>query len=124
ATDPWPVIRDTVAPTPAAISRARAATHEVCTAWDLRSLEKAAQSVMTELVTNAITHAGTRIELTWTRADQVLYLPVTEEDPGRPHRRFDEDGGYGIALVDAFSARWEVLPRPVGKTVWAALRLR
>jgi hypothetical protein len=31
----------------------------------------------------------------------------------------DDQSGRGLALIDAFTARWGVEPCVVGKTVWA-----
>jgi anti-sigma regulatory factor (Ser/Thr protein kinase) len=90
--------------------------------------------VVTELVTNAVRHSGSRVTLAVTLEEGRLLLEVTDEAPGRPTLRdpgWESTGGRGLLLVQAVSTRWGVRPADsgaehqatagAGKVVWAEL---
>jgi anti-sigma regulatory factor (Ser/Thr protein kinase) len=90
--------------------------------------------VVTELVTNAVRHGGSRVTLAVTLAEGRLLLEVADEAPGRPTVRdpgWESTGGRGLLLVQAVSTRWGVRPADpgaapeaaagAGKVVWAEL---
>jgi anti-sigma regulatory factor (Ser/Thr protein kinase)/anti-anti-sigma regulatory factor len=87
-----------------------------------------AQLVASELVTNAVVHAGTPIQLTLRLLAPLLHIAV--RDSGQGHVRMsglvDEsaESGRGLVLVDALSAAWGSFVPPIGKVVWAAIRVR
>jgi anti-sigma regulatory factor (Ser/Thr protein kinase)/anti-anti-sigma regulatory factor len=87
-----------------------------------------AQLVASELVTNAVVHAGTPIQLTLRLLTPLLHIAV--RDSGQGHVRIsgtvDEtaENGRGLVLVDALSAAWGSFVPPIGKVVWAAIRVR
>ncbi|MFI5615972.1 ATP-binding protein [Streptomyces sp. NPDC051567] len=84
---------------------------------------------VSELVSNVIVHVGegTPVTLVITRtAAGRTRVEVTDPDPRVwpvLRQATDEDeGGRGLALLDAVAARWGVFPGPyTGKTVWAEL---
>lgn len=84
--------------------------------------------VTSELVTNAVMHAGTESELEVLRRPDEVELRVTDGDDRLPARRALVGltaQGRGLALMAALSRRWGVEERPGGgKTVWAVLSLR
>ena len=83
--------------------------------------------VVSELVTNAVRHAGTRATLRLVPAPGGLVVEVDDAADGRPHivppDRRAADGGLGLAIVDRLSEDWGFEARPDGKTVWARLSL-
>ncbi|MFL6117591.1 MAG: ATP-binding protein [Catenulispora sp.] len=83
--------------------------------------------VVSELVTNAVRHAGTRATLRLVPTATGLVIEVDDAADGRPHiippDRRTADGGLGLAIVDRLAEAWGYEPRPDGKTVWARLSL-
>jgi len=95
--------------------------------WKLPQLSGVAQLIISELVTNAIRHAGGDIEVTVALGEYYLHLYVRDRDRHIP-RLFSADSiepeySRGMKLVDGLAAGWGTTPRPYGKSVWATLRL-
>jgi len=107
---------------------ARAAVHEFCQAQGVLGSTEAAQLVASELVTNAVVHAGTPIELTLRLVPPVLHIAVRDTGDGqaRISGTVDEsaESGRGLLLVDALAASWGTFVPPIGKIVWATLKVR
>ncbi len=86
-----------------------------------------ASLLVSELVTNAMVHAGGARGLRATFADGVLTLSVTDRSRITPAPRLfsptDSSGGLGLQIIDQLSSTWGVERKPGGKTVWATLRL-
>ena len=82
--------------------------------------------VASELVTNAVMHAGTASELEVRLDEGTLELRVSDGDPRTPVRRRLLGGlaaqGRGLGMLTALTERWGVDERADGKTVWAVLR--
>ena len=82
--------------------------------------------VVSELVTNAVTHGAGEITLTVTLVRDGVTLSVLDEGGGRPrlrHARAGSGHGRGLALVACLSDDWQVRDAPagVGKEVWCVL---
>lgn len=80
--------------------------------------------VVSELVTNALKHAGGRAGLTLTFGARRLRITVSDESPRlpvlcRPGR--GEPGPWGLPLVTAAAEDWGVARHGTGKAVWADL---
>ena len=88
-----------------------------------------AELVISELATNAVTHAGCPCTLSLYGLDQCLLIRVddsSDDQPvmGPPMEDNISDSGRGLRIVRAVSETFGVEPRkPHGKTVWAALCL-
>ncbi len=112
-------------PVPKASSLARAFAGEVCERWRLNGLAEPAMLLASELVTNAVVHAGTplelRLELRWER----LTIAVRDQDPNIVNvLRPEDDAGreHGLGIVDWYSRTWGVRRDPAGgKVVWCVL---
>lgn len=118
-------VRDRYLPTVEAIGTARRLVHQVCQGWGLDRLAPAAGLVATELVGNAVRHAGTAIDLVVTRTGRHLHLAVRDYAP-EPARLVgpngeDEPGGRGLLIVEAFTTSWGCTPTRDGKVTWATL---
>jgi len=77
-----------------------------------------------ELVTNAVLHARSAIEVGITVADHSVVVTVHDEDLTRPEQQpYDgREGGWGLALVRELSADWSMQVHPGdGKTAWFRL---
>lgn len=84
--------------------------------------------VANELVTNAVEHARTDLELTVRLAGSLLTITVRDQGGGQPRViPIGRDGrGWGLRLVEGLAARWGYTPasNPVdGKIVWAEVPL-
>ena len=111
-------------------SRARALVHDACVSWQVEALSPAASIVVSELVSNAVEHAGTDLVVTLSLPHQYLHVAVRDGSRARPRQSaFDHyreptamQRGRGLHLVDGFATAWGVLPCADGKIVWATLR--
>jgi anti-sigma regulatory factor (Ser/Thr protein kinase) len=85
------------------------------------------ETVTSELVGNAISHAGGfAVSLTLIHAEGLLVVVVGDLSPDPPVKRDpadDAEGGRGLHIVEALSARWGWLPQEPGKLVYAAFTL-
>ncbi|MFE3632274.1 ATP-binding protein [Streptomyces goshikiensis] len=117
---------------PRAVPLARAELREVLAGWGLGGLEGDALLVVSELVTNAVRHAGgprdREIETRYVRVSGGLRIEVHDVGDGRPEVGAAEpegDGGRGLFLVAAVADRWAVGERVgPGKRVWAELSVK
>ncbi|MHB8340597.1 MAG: ATP-binding protein [Mycobacteriales bacterium] len=119
------VSRDvTLAASPSSAPAARRVVGETCAAWGLGIEDTdVVRLLATELVTNAIRHAGSggRVVLRMVRADRAVRVEVEDRHPGWPHLavpRPDDEGGRGLALVNALATTWGTVPAAGGKVVW------
>lgn len=89
-----------------------------------------AQLCLSELVTNAVIHAGASSDLTLTLDDGLLTVAVRDHGgSGGPDAQVVEDEdpmrvfGRGLVLVDALSDSWGSVRDAVGTTSWFVLDL-
>jgi anti-sigma regulatory factor (Ser/Thr protein kinase) len=121
----WDAVRVELDPDPSATATARQVVYDACRAWRLDHVQDAAQLVITELVTNVVRHAGTRMEISLTAGTGVLRLAVRDGSPALP--RPDVPGvtlaenGRGLVVVQALAIEWGATPSGGGKVVWAVL---
>jgi CheY-like chemotaxis protein len=83
-----------------------------------------AELVVTELVTNAVQHAGSAISLRLALSDTALRVEVADEGPGTPEPLpLDRRGRWrGLSYVSAIAQGWGVVPgEGTRKVVWARL---
>ena len=88
--------------------------------WDADQFADEAVLLLSELVTNAILHAGTEIEVTLRLDDdgRVLRVEVRDGNPRLPAvRRYSvlSGTGRGLSLVDSTASSWEVEPDRSGE---------
>jgi hypothetical protein len=124
--------RLTLPPESDSAGRARALVADACRSWDMPQLVFTARLVMSELVANAVEHAGTDLLVSVARRGSGLYLAVRDGsmalprllEPsrgGRPDRR-----GQGLRLVDEIATAWGAMRthEGTGKVVWASVQRR
>ncbi len=90
----------------------------------LGPLIQTARLVITELVTNAMIHAGTDIELSVAVHHDALRLTVRDRCPTPPRRSAPASGSgrHGLAIIAGLSTACGVLPTvDGGKAVWVVL---
>jgi anti-sigma regulatory factor (Ser/Thr protein kinase) len=105
---------------------ARRAILDACRVWGVPEVADDACLAVSELVTNAVVHAGTPAMLTAHRDGQQLRIAVTDGDAHLPRLErpdSEAEGGRGVAVVDQLGATWGVQQSALGKTVWVSLRL-
>ncbi|PRX01835.1 UNVERIFIED_ORG: serine phosphatase RsbU (regulator of sigma subunit) [Actinomadura viridilutea] len=113
---------------PAAIRRARGLVRDRLARWDLPELADSTALLASELVTNAIRHAGGRVTLRLVR-EGGLVCEVFDSSDARPRVRRhgdalrDAESGRGLHVVGSIARRWGVRRTPTGKVVWAELEL-
>jgi anti-sigma regulatory factor (Ser/Thr protein kinase) len=108
-------------PQPSSASLARDLVTSVLHDWHLDGLGDDLSLVVTELVGNAIRHAGTDVEVRLVAIAGGVRLEVHDGStrPLRPRPAAPSDeGGRGLMLVDALSTRYGVEGEPHGKRVW------
>jgi anti-sigma regulatory factor (Ser/Thr protein kinase) len=126
-----PTLQRTTVQLPASLTSPRAARRFVARAlldWRLVQLVESASLVVSEIVTNAVVHAASAVDVTLSRADGRVQIMVqdagTRDHPtartAEPERQLL--GGRGLLLVERTTQAWGILPaRPIGKSVWAVL---
>ncbi|MBB4741321.1 anti-anti-sigma regulatory factor [Actinoplanes octamycinicus] len=120
-----PALADSLLPVAGAAAHARRLAAEACARWGLDELTDAARIVAGELVTNAMVHAGTMIDLRFSLGRR--YLMITVRDGSRempeisPMASVDPLAPRGLLLVEQFARRWGAVPAEGGKVVWASL---
>jgi anti-sigma regulatory factor (Ser/Thr protein kinase) len=112
--------------TPAAASVARLFVRCLCEEWGVGDVADVAELLSSELVTNAVIHARSAIELeaAWTSSD--LRVDVRDVGGGRVRTAGDPppseaEGGRGLAIVASLADAWGVEDTGRGKSVWFSL---
>ncbi|MFB9447299.1 ATP-binding protein [Dactylosporangium vinaceum] len=113
---------------PASTSAARELVDRACAQWRLPELADRAALIVTELVANAIEHAGTPMLVSVALRDRHLHLAVHDESrlplerSGDAGDDEDEEPGRGLLIVEGMASAWGCLHTAGGKVVWATLR--
>jgi anti-sigma regulatory factor (Ser/Thr protein kinase) len=109
---------------PASAAKAREFVCDHLLRRGLLELEDDVRLVVSELVTNAITHAQTPFTVALERRGPSLILTVTDSLQSVPVLREAEmmdAGGRGLVIVAVLSGAWGVTTDAAGsKSVWAA----
>jgi CheY-like chemotaxis protein len=107
--------------------RARRFLRAHCLRWGCGAVLDSAVLVVSELVTNAVSHARTGCEVRLALADNALRIEVTDYGAGTPEpfrATGRDDHGRGLMLVSAVAMAWGVQAIPgTGKVVWAQLAM-
>lgn len=109
---------------PTAARRARQVTRSQLLAWELNDHCETAELLVSELVTNALSHGRGPIRLGLGRRHGMLRCEVADHGRGLPQPRplsMSGESGRGMHLVDALTNRWGVDHEASGKTVWFEL---
>jgi hypothetical protein len=121
-------------PAPQSVGRARQFLAQHLDAWGLPQLTDSALLIVSELVTNALTHAhppfGTLIATRFERLESGVRIEVHDAGGSKPERRevsVDEEPGRGLGLVEVLTGgQWGVSdrngPGRPGQVVWAVYR--
>jgi anti-sigma regulatory factor (Ser/Thr protein kinase) len=104
--------------------RARVLVTQATSAWHVAHLAASAQLIASELVSNAVEHAGTDVEFRLVRHRHGLLIAVRDDDPRPPLPSADRpsERGQGLRIVALTAQAWGYLTGTADKIVWAALR--
>ncbi|MFD7033928.1 SpoIIE family protein phosphatase [Streptomyces sp. NPDC059917] len=115
------------------VAAARAFVRDALQGWGFSDIVDDAVVLTSELVTNAVVHAGTRAEVLCLRAEDGVRVEVADryperalplEYPGeRPYADPDRESGRGLMLCAALATRWGVEYTATHKHVWFRLDL-
>ena len=113
---------------PASPRRARQFLLNHCARWGCEpTVVESARLVVSELVTNAVSHANSSCELRLELTDGSLRVEVTDKGSGTPDPLAATDmdeHGRGLLIVSALTTAWGVDTVEGGaKTVWAQITL-
>ena len=109
---------------PTTVGVARRAVRDALEAADAAHLRESGELVVSELVTNAVVHAGTSVTLRIAAEPDALRVEVEDGSPHLPVRRtwVETAGtGRGLRIVDAHADRWAADRTATGKVVWFEL---
>jgi anti-sigma regulatory factor (Ser/Thr protein kinase) len=119
-----------LSPNPFAPHIARNLVAEACAEWRVSALMHPARTVVSELVSNAVEHARTDIDLTVTLRGRYLCAAVCDGSPVMPDlvepvpsdpRAPLDLRGYGLRMVANLAHSWGAEATTNGKVVWATL---
>jgi anti-sigma regulatory factor (Ser/Thr protein kinase) len=129
------LIRAVLKPEPTAAAQARRLTRAALASWRLSHLADEAETIASELATNAFSAAvpplATRPAIIFAvhRGPEELRIVVWDDGPGQPLAAEpgpDAENGRGLAIVGDLTGRnwgWQPTPYTGGKVVWAVLRI-
>lgn len=111
-----------LAPVAASVPRMRDLLRRLMRSWRMPDAgDGVIELLATELAANAVKHARSDMTVIVRYLGEVVRVEVgdgSREQP-RPRQADDDDlDGRGLALVDALSRDWGVLPTRTGKRVW------
>ncbi|MDX3246071.1 SpoIIE family protein phosphatase [Streptomyces sp. ME18-1-4] len=114
------------------VATARSFVRDTLQGWGFADIVDDAVVLTSELVTNAVVHAGTHADVLCLRSDDGVRIEVADRYPereiplqgslatmGSP----DREGGRGLQLCAAIAGRWGVEYTPTHKQVWFQLDL-
>jgi anti-sigma regulatory factor (Ser/Thr protein kinase) len=115
-------LRETMPAAPIAAPLARRLVERACRAWSVPDLMEPAQLVVTELVANAVRHAGHGLAVSASLRDGQLRISVADDDPVLPRPGAagpTDEHGRGLLMVETISRDWGAMRLTTGKVVWA-----
>ncbi|MET9132808.1 SpoIIE family protein phosphatase [Streptomyces antibioticus] len=114
------------------VATARAFVRDTLQGWGFADIVDDAVVLTSELVTNAVVHAGTHADVLCLRSEDGVRIEVGDRYPereiplqGSPATMGspDREGGRGLQLCAAIATRWGVEYTPTHKQVWFQLDL-
>ncbi|MCI3933440.1 SpoIIE family protein phosphatase [Streptomyces sp. AN091965] len=122
----------TFEPVGRSVATARSFVRDTLQGWGFSDIVDDAVVLTSELVTNAVVHAGTAADVQCLRTDDTVRIEVSDRYPEReiPLQNSpatmgspDREGGRGLQLCAALATRWGVDYTPTHKQVWFQLDL-
>ncbi|QEV20618.1 SpoIIE family protein phosphatase [Streptomyces alboniger] len=122
----------TFEPVGRSVATARSFVRDTLQGWGFTDIVDDAVVLTSELVTNAVVHAGTAADVLCLRSVDAVRIEVSDHYPEReiPLQQSsvnmgspDREGGRGLQLCAALATRWGVEYTPTHKQVWFQLDL-
>lgn len=117
--------RTHLTPGPAAPAQARRFVRDVLRQWNQTPVADVVTLLTSELVTNAILHAGSEVDISLCATDGIIRVEVADASPRIPEPagyRVDAQTGRGLAVVAAQAHDWGTQRTRNGKIVWFEVR--
>lgn len=117
-------VQRTLPPHASSVGEARRLVRSELRETGREDLVETAELVVSELVTNALVHAGTSIEVTARVGDDGLHVEIRDGSPHLPaarHHSMMAGTGRGLRLVQQMVDSWGAYPDADGKVVWFQL---
>jgi anti-sigma regulatory factor (Ser/Thr protein kinase) len=113
-------------PSGSAPAQARRAVRQVLSHVVSDDMSHTAELLVSELVTNAITHGRGVVTLSIDCSEHLLSVTVGDDEPSVPQlqpERLMALGGRGLRMIESLASAWGVRPRDgsPGKDVWFRL---
>jgi anti-sigma regulatory factor (Ser/Thr protein kinase) len=110
-----------------AAASARRTARDVLRAWAVPDEDRIHDVclIVSELVTNAVRHGGTRVRLELALDSGNFTVAAADGSAVVPQSRSstdDDENGRGLAIIEALADSWGVDEQAGGKRVWARLR--
>jgi len=109
---------------PRQVAHCRRLVRDTLASWSLTAFTETVELLVSELVTNAIQHAGGEIRLRLQRDEDALLCEVCDQTRNPPELQelsATAERGRGILLVNELSGRWGHRRTASGKIVWFTL---
>ena len=111
----------TIPSVPASVAAARRFALHACRAAGLLELCDTAVLLVSEVATNALVHGSGQVLVRVVPTEGGVRVEVVDGSPSLPRPREAtpmDEGGRGLALVEALSSSWGAERSNGGKTVW------
>lgn len=114
------------------VGKARGFVCDRLSGWGLADMAEDLQLVTSEVVTNALIHAGSDVDVRLRVFDDRVRLEVRDSDSDPPvpcayslsaEGSSRAEHGRGLFLVDALACTWNTSPNGRGKTVWLEMAI-
>jgi anti-sigma regulatory factor (Ser/Thr protein kinase)/GAF domain-containing protein len=109
------------------VKAARTFVDDRLSSWGLAEVSDTLQLIVSEIVTNALIHAGSDVDVRLRAFADHVRLEVRDSDSNPPvpsplalseEENAQAEHGRGLLIVEALSRQWNTSPNGRGKTVW------
>ena len=101
--------------------QARRFVDETLRRWECDDLLDTVELLVSELVTNAVIHARSEVDVSVQLLPDRVRIEVADQSPEGIRRRVatpEGSSGRGISMVESLALAWGVSPHRSGKAVW------
>ena len=114
----------TLRPEPRQVAAGRRFTRDTLTAWQHTELADTACLLVSEILTNAVSHARQAIGLRLHHTAREIIAEITDDNTQLPQRTLPaaaDESGRGLTIVDALADAWGARLSGTSKIVWFTL---
>lgn len=115
-----------------AVAAVRHDLQDILCRWKVESLLDDTRLILSEVLTNALVHAQSEVDIRLRRHGHGIRIEVQDNSPQPPVPRVitsedsmiaEAESGRGLLIVDALAAAWGSTPAGWGKTIWIEMTL-